>query len=294
LDIVHVFTVSVATRANSNISNISFVMYNKYSSFRHTVKNMGTSSSSNSSNRTESGSSNRRMNLNSSRQSSSNSVSSSRPSPPTTTQNTSSQATNKKLTSTSTLPSLISIYIKSSCSKKLNDNLLLLKSAGEPGIDGIEIGKTVVPGLRDNYVPVNLKFVNEEELQNTIKWIRGLIGSDNFTYERPIAQPQRQEYKEQNNDKEKTIYIKRPRSIWEKTNLIRESGLKDIKTMTDIELLNDYSIYRLIGSEEAIQNAMKMIQDTIGKAILVVRSLQQTYNGMRKSAKRCYTINYLW
>ena len=193
MDIVHVFTVSVATRANSNISNISFVMYNKYSSFRHTVKNMGTSSSSNSSNRTGSGSSNRRMNLNSSRQSSSNSVSSSRPSPPTTTQNTSSQATNKKLTSTSTLPSLISIYIKSSCSKKLNDNLLLLKSAGEPGIDGIEIGKTVVPGLRDNYVPVSL-------------WIRGLIGSDNFTYERPIAQPQRQEYKEQNNDKEKTIY----------------------------------------------------------------------------------------
>jgi len=207
-------------------------------------------------------------------------VSSTRPAPqaPAATQNTtSSQPPNKKLTSID-VPSLLSIYIKSSCSKKLNDNLLLLKSAGEPGIAGIEIGKTVVPGLRDNYVPVRLEFMNEEELQNTIKWIRGLIGSDNVTCERP-TQPQRQEYKEQNenNDQEKTIYVKRPHSIWKKTNIILESGLKDIKTanqvsdeigidMTDIELLNDYSIYRLIGSEKAIQNAMKMIQDTIGKA----------------------------
>ena len=224
---------------------------------------MGTSSSSNPSHRTGMGSSNRSST--SSRQSSSGSAVSSttRPAPqaPAATQNTTSSQAPKA--------SLLSIYIKSSCSKKLNDNLLLLKSAGEPGIDGIEIGKTVVPGLKDNYVPVSLEFVHEEELQNTIKWIRGLIGSDNVTCERPThpqQQIEREEYSEQNTDKEKTIYIKRPRSIWEKTNLIRESGLKDIKTMTDIDLMNDYSIYRLMGSEEAIQNAMKMIQDTIDKA----------------------------
>ena len=217
---------------------------------------------------TASSSSHRRMNSNSSRQSSSGSaVSSLNQSAP--------QATQTRNVGGKT------IYIKSSCSKKLNDNLLLLKSAGEPGIDGIEIGKTVVPGLKDNHVPVSLEFVHEEELQNTIKWIQGLIGSDNVTCERlpthPQSQIEREEYSEQNTDKEKTIYVKRPHSIWKKTTLIRESGLKDIKTanqvldeigidMTDIELLNDYSIYRLIGSEEAIQNAMKMIQDTIGKA----------------------------
>jgi len=216
---------------------------------------MGTTSSS--SHRTGSGSSNR--STTSSRQSSSSSVSSSRPSPPAAAQNTSQTSPSKKL----------SIYIKSSCSKKLNDNLLLLKSAGEPGIDGIEIGKTVVPGLGDNYVPVTLEFVHEEELQNTIKWIRGLIGSDNVTCERPThpqSQIEREECTVQNIYKEKAIYVKRPHSIWEKTNLISESGLLDIKTMTDIDYINDYSIYRLIGSEEAIQNAMKMIQDTIGKA----------------------------
>jgi len=167
-----------------------------------------------------------------------------------------------------------------------------LKSAGEPGIDGIEIGKTVVPGLGDNYLPVSLEFVHEEELQNTIKWIRGLIGSDNVTCERPThpqSQIEREEYSEQNTEKEKTVYIKRPRSIWEKTNLIRESGLTDIKTMTDIELLNDYSIYRLIGSEKAIQNAMKMIQDTIGKAKI---SCEKPTANIQWDEEICETLLY--
>jgi len=180
------------------------------------------------------------------------------------------------------------IYIKSSCSKKLNDELLPFEKRTRHY--DIEIGNTVVPGLRDNYVPVRLGFMhedkrkNEEELQKTIKWIQGLIGSNNVTCERPThpqSQIEKEECSVRNTDKEKTIYVKRPHSIWKKTNLIRESGLTDIKTMTDIELINDYSIYRLVGSEEAIKNAMKMIQDTIGKANINCESCKPTPNSRR-------------
>ena len=117
--------------------------------------------------RTASSSSHRRMNSNSSRQSSSGSaVSSTRPTPPAATQNT-TQTSNKKLTSTSTLPSLLSIplmilhYIYRLL-KSPFDILLLSNSKDQQQHTTNKLSDDKTKDAR-NFLSINSNNSNEEE-----------------------------------------------------------------------------------------------------------------------------------